>query len=47
MLSITIDSCDVKVNVEAAKSLVDAINDLFGGLDSRSCLSLDKAEVER
>ena len=44
MLSITIDSCDVKVNVEAAKSLVDAINDLFGSLDSRSCLSLDEAE---
>ena len=44
MICITYDSCEVKENVEAAKNLVNEINDLFGDLDSRSCLSLAEAE---
>jgi len=44
MISITYDSCEVKENAEAAKKLVDEINDLFGDLGSDSCLSLAEAE---
>lgn len=31
-------------NAEAIENLVDEINDLFGGLGSRSCPLLDKAD---
>ncbi len=44
MLSISLASCEVKENVEAAENLVVEVNDLFGALDSRSCLSLAEAE---
>ena len=44
MISISYDSCEVKENVEAAKNLVDEINDLFADLGSDSSLSFPEAE---
>ena len=39
-----VESCEVKENAEAAKNLVDEINDLFEVLGSGSCMSFNEAE---
>lgn len=44
MFSISLESCEVKENIEAAMSCVEAINDLVGTLGTGSCVSLDEAE---
>ena len=44
MLSISLESCEVKENAEAAKNLVDEINDLFEVLGSGSCMSFNEEE---
>lgn len=44
MISITLDHCEVKENAEAAKNLVDELNDLFQELGSDSCPSFNEAE---
>ena len=44
MFSISLESCEVKENREAALSCVEEINDLVGTLGTGSCVSLDEAE---
>ena len=44
MFSITLESCEVKENTEAAMNLVEEINDLVGELGTGSYVSLDEAE---
>ncbi|MDE0088250.1 MAG: hypothetical protein OXU23_21190 [Candidatus Poribacteria bacterium] len=44
MFSISLESCEVKENTEAAMSCVEEINDLVGTLGTGSCVSLDEAE---
>ena len=39
MLSVSLESCEVKENADASENLVDEINDLFEDLGSGSCMS--------
>ncbi len=44
MFSISLASCEVKENAEAAKNLIDEVNDLVRDLGSVSCMSFTEAE---
>ncbi len=44
MFSISLASCEVKENAEAAKNLIDEVNDLVEDLSSDSCMSFTEAE---
>ncbi len=44
MFSISLSSCEVKENPEAAQNLVDEMHDLVGDLGSDSSLSFSEAE---